>query len=264
MFINSSTSKLNSVRFALAGLVACLLMSAEGQDALEFQELQNTLRTAYTKIKALEGAEKAGGVPSAALQESTATAHAEAAALKEQYLQLRGLIDALDISAIENGEDEKAARLVAALNDLRLIKQEQKRLVDSLFSLLDASSEYSQVATPGNPESVKKLGVAMQNAEAALKSSISQAGDPARKDLTDASVVSIKPEIGVIVLDVGIRDGAKPGMPFNIFRADKPIARVLVTDVRSTVSGAVVREVFSPSDKLMIGDRGQADASQSF
>jgi hypothetical protein len=39
---------------------------------------------------------------------------------------------------------------------------------------------------------------------------------------------------------------------------------VFVTDVRSNVSGAVVRELFSPLDKLMIGDRGQADASQSF
>lgn len=264
MFINSSTSKLNSVRFALAGLVACLLMNAKGQDALEFQELQNTLQTAYAKIKALEGAEKAGGAPAVALQGSAAAAHAEAAALKEQYLQLRGLLDALDISAIENGGDEKATRLVAALNDLRLVKQEQKRLADSLFSLLEAASEYSQVASPGNPESVEKLGVAMQSAETALKSSTPQGGDPAKKDLTDASVVSIKPELGVVVLDVGTKDGAKPGMPFNIFRADKPIARVLVTDVRSTVSGAVVRELFSPSDKLMIGDRGQADTSQSF
>jgi hypothetical protein len=104
----------------------------------------------------------------------------------------------------------------------------------------------------------------MQGAESALKSSITQAGEPDKKELTEASVVSIKDELGVVVLDVGTKDGAKPGMPFNIFRADKPIARVLVTDVRSTVSGAVVRELFSPSDKLMIGDRGQADATQSF
>ncbi len=174
------------------------------------------------------------------------------------------MLDALDISAIENESDGKSDRLVAALNDLRLIKEEQKRLSEALISLIEASNEFSQVASPGNPESVQKLGTAMQNAEEALKSSINQAGEPAKKDLTDANVVSIEPELGVVILDVGTKDGAKPGMPFNIFRADKPIARVLVTDVRSTVSGAVVRELFSPSDKLMIGDRGQADASQSF
>ena len=259
-----SALKHASARFAVAGVLVCGLTEAGAQDALEFQELQNNLRTAYAKIQALESAEKAGGQPALALQSSTAAAQAEATALKERYLQLRGLLDALDISAIENGTDEKAARLVAALNDLRMVKEEQKRLADALFRLLEASMEFSQVATPGNPESVQRLSVAMQSAETALKSSINQAAEPGKKELTDASVVSIKPELGVVVLDVGTKDGAKPGMPFNIFRADKPIARVLITDVRSTVSGAVVRELFSPSDKLMIGDRGQAEASQSF
>ena len=256
--------KLVSARFAVVGALACGLVDGVAQDALEFQELQTNLRTAYAKIQALEAQTTAGGAPAVALQSSTASAQAEAVALKERYLQLRGLLEALDLSAIEEGGDEKANRLIAALNDLRIIKDEQKRLADALFKLLEASMEFSQVATPGNPESVQKLGSAMQSAESALKSSIAQAGEPDKKELTEASVVSIKTELGVVVLDVGTKDGAKPGMPFNIFRADKPIARVLVTDVRSTVSGAVIRELFSPSDKLMIGDRGQADATQSF
>lgn len=259
-----SVFKLVSARFAVVGVLACGLLEGVAQDALEFQELQNNLRTAYAKIQALEAQDAAGGAPAVALQAAAASAQAEAAALKERYLQLRGLLDALDISAIEEGGDEKANRLIAALNDLRIVKDEQKRVSDALFQLLDASMAFSQVATPGNPESVQKLSSAMELAEAALKSSVSQAGEPNKKELTDASVVSIKPELGVVVLDVGTKDGAKPGMPFNIFRADKPIARVLVTDVRSTVSGAVVRELFSNSDKLMIGDRGQADATQSF
>jgi len=104
-----------ALRFAVVGVVLCCSGLAKGQDALEFEELQNTLRTAYAKIKVLEKSEKAGGAPSVALQESAATAQAEAAELKERYLQLRGLLDALDISAIESGGDEKADRLIAAL-----------------------------------------------------------------------------------------------------------------------------------------------------
>ena len=104
----------------------------------------------------------------------------------------------------------------------------------------------------------------MQLAGSTLHSSRSRAGESPAKELSAASVVSVKPELGVVVLDVGNRDGAKPGIPFNVFRADKPIARVLLTDVRGTISGAVIRELFSPSDKLMIGDRAQADASQPF
>lgn len=259
-----SNLKLSTAGISVAGVLVCGGVAATGQDALEFQELQNNLKTAYAKIQALENVQRAGGPAPLALQESAVAAQAEAAELKERYLQLRGLLDALDISAIENGGDEKAERLVAALNDLRLVKEEQKRLAEALYNLLEAAMNFSQVATPGNPESVQKLGAAMQAAEGALKSSITQADDSARKELAEATVVSVKPELGVVVLDVGTKDGAKPGMPFNIFRADKPVARVMVTDVRAAVSGAVVRELFSSSDPLMIGDRGQADATQSF
>lgn len=121
--------------------------------------------------------------------------------------------------------------------------------------------EYSQVATPGNPESVRKLGAAIEGATSALKQSGLNPAEPKAKDLNAATVVSVKSELGVVVLDIGSRDGAKPGMPFNLYREDKPIAKVLITDVRKSISGAVVRELFSQTDKPMVGDRGQADAS---
>lgn len=251
-----------SARFAAALLVACGGVVA-GQDSLDFQELQNNLRTAYAKIQALEKAASAGGAPSAALVESTAAANAEAAEWKDRYAQLRGLLDALGIAALENAGDEKSDRLIAALNDLRLMKEENQRLAASLNELLTASDSFSQVATPGNPDSVRELSAAMESAQTALATSQASLGEGARKELSAARVLSVKTDLGVIVLDVGSRDGAKPGMPFNIFREDKPVARVLITDVRSAVSGAVVRELFSPSDKPMVGDLGRAEASQS-
>jgi hypothetical protein len=235
--------------------------TAVGQDALEFQELQGNLRTAYARIQALEKASANGGAPAGALLESSAAASAEAAELKQRYTELRGLLDALGIAAIEGGGDGKADRLVAALNDLRLVKEEQERLGRSLVELVEASMEYSQVATPGNPESVRKLGAAIEGATSALKQSGLNPAEPKAKDLNAATVVSVKSELGVVVLDIGSRDGAKPGMPFNLYREDKPIAKVLVTDVRKSISGAVVRELFSQTDKPMVGDRGQADAS---
>lgn len=250
-----------------ARLLACAVMAAgvnvAGQDALEFEELQDNLRTAYARIQALEKASTNGGAPAGALLEASAAASAEAAEVKQRYIELRGLLDALGISAIESGGDGKSDRLVSALNDLRLVKEEQQRIGRSLVQLLEAAMEYSQVATPGNPESVRKLGDAMDQATATLSSSGLDAAEPKAKELSAASVVSVKPELGVVVLDVGSRDGAKPGMPFNLYREDKPIARVLVTDVRKSVSGAVVRELFSQTDKPMVGDRGQADASKS-
>jgi hypothetical protein len=67
-------------------------------------------------------------------------------------------------------------------------------------------------------------------------------------------VVSLKNELGIAVLGVGARDGVKPGMPFEVFREDKPIAKVLITEVRNTVCGAVIQETSSPKDQVRVGD----------
>lgn len=262
--MRSSAPSLHCLPARLAAvLVTVCGLETAAQDAADFQELQNQLRTAYAKIQALEKTAAAGGAPSAALVESTTAANAEAAEWKERYTQIRGLLDALGIGALENSGDEKAERLIAALNDLRLMKEENQRLGTALTKLLEASNAFSQVATPGNPDSVRLLGEAMQEAQATLAASLANTGEGARKELSAARIVSVKPELGVVVLDIGSRDGAKPGMPFNIFREDKPVARVLITDVRASVSGAVVRELFSPADKPKVGDHGRAEASQS-
>lgn len=258
--MNPNPSSLSSslARLIVVALVGWTL-TAGAQDSLEFQELQAALRTAYAKLQALE---KAGGSPTDVLTQSTASANAEALATKERYLELRGLIEALGITAIDSGGDEKTERLIAALNDLRLAEEKCQRLTSSLTSLLTAATSFSQVASPGNPESARALAEAMQVAQSTLKQENTVAGRA--KDLNQARVVSLKPEFGVVVLDVGSADGAKPGMPFQLLREDKPIARVLITDVRKSVSGAVVRELFSPTDKPMVGDRGRAEASNSF
>ena len=74
-------------------------------------------------------------------------------------------------------------------------------------------------------------------------------------------MVSLKPELGIAVISLGRRDGVKPGMPFEIYREDKPIAKVLITEVRGAVAGAVVQELANPSDPVRVGDTGRAEIS---
>ena len=82
-------------------------------------------------------------------------------------------------------------------------------------------------------------------------------------DLQNARVVSLKNELGIAVLSLGAKDGVKPGMPFEIFREDKPIAKVLVTEVRNAVCGAVVQELAAANDPVRVGDRGRVDLNKS-
>jgi hypothetical protein len=226
--------------------------------------MELNLRTAYAKIQTLEAAlANAGGSPSLAVTSAAAAASLEASEARERYTQVRSLLEALGISALEEGGDEKADRLVAALGDLRLMAEERQNLIKCLVELLEAADEFSQVSSAGNPVVASKLAGAMDSAQKTLASTPVTGDTAVARDLAEANVVSVKPELGIVVLDIGSRDGAKPGMPYNLYREDKPIANVVVTEVRRSVSGAVVRDLFSPNDKPQVGDRGEADASNS-
>jgi len=62
---------------------------------------------------------------------------------------------------------------------------------------------------------------------------------------------------------VGSRHGVHPGMPFSIYRKDKPIARALVVDVRGGICGAVINDLISKDDPVKVGDTGKVDISKS-
>jgi hypothetical protein len=83
-------------------------------------------------------------------------------------------------------------------------------------------------------------------------------------DLHNARVVSYKDEQGVVLLNLGARDGVKVGMPFSIFREDRPIAKALVVEVRKSVCGAVVQEVINNKVPVQVGDRGKVAIDRSF
>jgi hypothetical protein len=112
---------------------------------------------------------------------------------------------------------------------------------------------------------VKKLDDALAIADQAIRSSNAVGGqEAAPTDLHQAKVVALKADAGVAVLNVGSQDGVKVGMPFAVFRQDKPVAKVMVVDVRKSVSGVVVQQLASSASPVQIGDRGAIDTERNF
>jgi FKBP-type peptidyl-prolyl cis-trans isomerase len=239
--------------------------SAWGQQfdkGIELRELQENLVIAAERNKALETQLAAAKEQNAALAQSVAAANAEAGQLKESYERLRGLLEGLGIGALENSTDQVQERLITALSDLRLADTQKKKAAEALMALAEATLAYVKTAQSTDDTAKKNLETAMEKTEAALRAANAQGGaDVPAKSLHEARVVSLKPEFGVAVLDVGSRDGVKPGMPFEIYREDKPIAKVLVTEVRKAVSGAVVQENMNEKDPIRVGDRGKVSAT---
>ncbi|HCN79101.1 MAG TPA: hypothetical protein DIT13_18195 [Verrucomicrobiales bacterium] len=240
------------------------LPRAHGQQSFEIQELHTTLQVAAQKIQALEARLAAAESRNEALAQSAAAANQEAGELKERHDRLRGLLEGLGIAALENNQDQLQERLLTALGDLRVSEASRRDLADTLMELAEVSIEFARQSKGVESEASDRLSKTLARAEEVLVAASSAPLEAEPANLQDARVVSLKPELGIAVLSVGSKDGVKPGMPFEVFREDKPIAKILVTDVRRSVCGAVVQELASKADPVKVGDKGKVDINRSF
>ena len=263
--ITSLSQRFNSCALLLFAVVI-VCGDVQAQTSFELQELNTTLQVAAQKIQAYEEQLAASKDKNAALTQSAAASNNEALELKDRYERLRGLLEGLGITALENAPEQTQARLLSSLSDLRIAETSRLNLADSLMELAEASLQFVKTVPTPEPTSANRLQIALVKAEETLAKSSSKIVDPTQPaaDLQDARIVSLKSELGIAVLSVGSRDGVKPGMPFEIFREDKPIAKVLVTEVRNSVSGAVVQELANVSDPVQVGDKGKVDTNTSF
>jgi len=85
-------------------------------------------------------------------------------------------------------------------------------------------------------------------------------GNPA--GLTGGRVIDVKPDLALVVSDLGSRQGVKTGMPFQVWRGDKQVASVRVVDVRDAVSGAIVQSTAAPAESVRTGDTLRIDTTR--
>ncbi|MCB1275146.1 hypothetical protein [Prosthecobacter sp.] len=250
-------------RTTLSLLLAAGVSGLRADDRLELQELHTTLQVAAAKIQALEAQALASKDKNDALAQSAAAANAESNELKDRYEKLRGLLEGLGVGALENSKDQTQERLLAALSDLRIMKEQRDELANAVIELAESGMGLMKSAQNADPAAADRLNKAITLADAALVKAGGAQNGMAVGDLQNARVVSLKNELGIAVLSIGAKDGVKPGMPFEIFREDKPIAKVLITEVRNSVCGAVVQELASANDPVRVGDRGRVDLNKS-
>lgn len=108
---------------------------------------------------------------------------------------------------------------------------------------------------------IRKLSEALAEAQAALDVRESRRAEAAGR-LPDRSpdapiearIVDANPDLGLVVLDQGARQGVRYGLALTVLRDRRRVARLRVVDVRERIAGAAVEET-ARGDYPQTGDR---------
>ncbi len=197
------------------------------------------------------------------LGESLAVANAEAELFRRKYADLQSRIEALGLAgAPDAGREVLEQRLLKAVSDLELARAETRRLSDQLLALAEASLRYSKSAVSAEPAARLELETQLRSTNENLAVLAAPPPDqPTAAALFGGSVVAIKDDLALLVLNIGRIHGVRPGMPVKIVRDDRILARALIVDVRERVCGALLSDGGPPPPlRIVVGDLARLDA----
>ena len=213
-------------------------VAAQTNDAsLPARELQLVLE--QVRVLQAQAAQRETAIR--ALQESLTVARAENELLQRQWVEAQ--LRAQTLGA--NPGDHEA---IAATRRLNVALHEQGELIAQLARLVAAV------------ESNADVGAELQRAKARLSPSTATNG-VAAGTLAAATVVDVNAPLRMAVLDVGAQQGARVGMPVQVWRGDRLIAELRIVEARRRVSGALIERV-ERGVILQVGDRARVDGNQ--
>ena len=240
-------------------LAVVAFSAAQGQtnDALELREAQTALQISSSRISSLENGLTKVQEQSRNLSDSLAAANSELQQTREAYEKLRIQMEGLGVAALDSSNNELQQRLLTALSDLRILEEQKRTLAEALMALSEASLTFSKSS---GAETQKSLEQTLAASDKALGKLQNNTEAKSNTDFQNVSIVSIKEELGIAVFNIGSRHGVHAGMPFTIYRQDKPVGRALVVDVRNGICGAVVQELVNKDESVKVGDTAKVEA----
>ena len=246
---------------------------ATSQDAPvdELQTLKNELKETKDRLHAFEAENEVlrrrndlSKQSLHTLNESLAVANAESEFFRRQYGDLKLRMEALGLESVGDNKEALEQRLLKAVRDLGLVREEKDKMAEQLVALTESVLVYLKAAPVSNAQIRMDVEAQMRSANQLLDNSAKNTADSTTTtlDLNGGTVVSVKEELSLLVANIGSRNGVKIGMPFQITRGNKTVAKARMIDVRDRISGAVIEDLASAVSTVKIGDHLQVDAQQ--
>jgi cell shape-determining protein MreC len=229
----------------------------------DLKETQDRLHAFEAENEALRRRNELNEKTIRALTESLAVANAESEVFKRQYGELKLRMEALGLASVGDNKEALEQRLLKAVRDLDLTRQEKDKLAERLVALSETVLLALKTANVSDPQIRMEVEEQLRSANQSLDTSNAErpaaASEPAA-DLKNGQVISVKEEYGLLVVNLGSKQGVKVGMPFQIVRSDHAVGRARVVDVRERICGAVIEEFSSNIEKVKVGDQLRVDA----
>ena len=222
--------------------------------AIEIQEMKTALEVAQKQLKKaeLEGAELAKA--NEVLRESLAESNRSADEVRAQYEELLLRMASYGVDLVKPDAKSLEQRLLQAVRDCERAEKRSAELQAELAQLSEAVIGYLPTTTSTNPGAQARVEAGLAAAEQALRPAGSGVEDIAGRRIADGKVVSIDPEIGLLVVNVGRGNGVRIGMPITVKRGDQNVGIAQVVDVRDTIAGALLKSLLDRGD-VKVGDR---------
>jgi hypothetical protein len=195
------------------------------------------------------------------LTESLAIANGESELFKRKSDELNERIEALGIAPTDKEIENLRTRLLAAVRDMRLLQKQNDASRDQLSAMTESVMELLKSSDGIDPKARMKVEEVLRSSSAFLnrqKDLLATSG----ADLTTGTVVDVKPDLSLVVANLGSRQGVKTGMPFQVWRGTRQVASVRVVDVRDAISGAIVQNIVNPAESVRSGDTLRIDTTR--
>jgi hypothetical protein len=214
----------------------------------ELQVVLEKLRTANTDLKQQLGQREA---VIRKLQESLAVARTESDLFQKKWQEAQLRAQTLGVNFGDADATQAQRQLIESIRSLYLAEAERQRLMEQLARLLTTLESNGDVAA--EVERTKLL----------LASTWGQgetSGKMRLSTLESAKVLEVNLKLQLVVLDVGILQGARIGMPILVLRGDRVIGQLRIVDVRRRICGALIESV-EKGVTVAAGDSARATRS---
>ncbi|GAA5123434.1 hypothetical protein JIN84_11380 [Luteolibacter yonseiensis] len=184
------------------------------------------------------------------LRRSLAEANGAEKQASEQLAQVRLQLNALGKNLLDGGDD----RLIEAAANHEIDQERIKDLENSVTRLAAAVQDYLRHAVVSDPDARLRVETSLRELDAVLGLRQKPRPDVRKGTLQQAQIVSIDPESGMMVFNLGEGQGAKIGMTFRLTRGQQPYGKAILADVRKAVSGAFVEQLDNVTESPRPGD----------